>query len=190
MTATADPAVLAPGDYLLELEMIRAIRAIHFLSALTSAGLSDFLVDDGYRDVLPAQGTKVRLLARVNQPAQLSHVPGTLKWTLVHQLRLPREKNRGAPCPPPPRTLAMKVGQSYEHRLLTENRTFPTRERVWTSLRLLGHEPLKLVRLKNLVHLPRRPRDWSEWIAWTRWTEPSKIVQQHPLLVIEDTEEL
>lgn len=206
------PAVLAPGNYLLELEMIRAVGRSTILTALYNAGFRDFHLDhsfggtsSAFGEGMPAMGSKTRVVASLTEPAQLAHIPGKVKWTLVHKLRVNPRVEQAAKIGGAAQMIPLLTGRIYESRILTNNKIFRSpkpasieevppdqmtdqmKGRVWTALRMLGHEPLKLVEMRRQLRLPNKPGAmWSEWLAWTRWSEQSGAYVQHPALVVDE----
>lgn len=195
------PAVLTPGDYLLELETAKAVSQNLVLMALHNAGFRDFHVDPGFKrtpDPRPQilgrredeENNRTRIVSTLVEHAQIAHIPGKVRWTLVHRLRVNPRMERATKIGglSDGRPLSLATGTTYESRLLTRNKPdFPTMERVWTELRKMGHEPLKLVEMKRQMRLPQQPGGlWSEWLSWTRWLGNTGNYVQQPSIVFDE----
>lgn len=193
-----EPATLTPGDYLLEIDILGAVSRTTVLAALYNAGFRDFHLDAGFAGINsaygegePRKGAKTRIVSTLTEPAILAHIPDKIRWTLVHKLKVSPNIERATQIGGVRTAFELETGKSYESRLLTRNKQFPTREIVWTTLRMLGHEPVKLVEMKRQVRLPNQPGSlWSEWLAWTKWTGPRTPSMQSASLVFDEIVEM
>jgi hypothetical protein len=186
---SSNAATLQPGSYILELETLRPASTSTILHVLEHSGFGNFAVDREFAG-MPRIGQKVRIVADLEKPACVAHVPGVVKWKLVHRLSVSPSSQR-AHFGKASSYLELENGAVYESRIATRNKAFLTREKTWTGIRLALHEPIKLVELRRHARLSSEPGGtWSQWLAWTRWLGPTGPHPQHANLIFEEVRKL
>jgi hypothetical protein len=125
---------------------------------------------------------RFRFVARLKKAIRVRDLPGQT-WLYIRRLSIPAfggEDFRGRP-------FKVLPNKYYEFRVISRDKSTPTREEVKKALVAMGFAPMKLASLKRHMRVPFRPNvSATLWTGFAQWGRgKSVIVSEDPLFFID-----
>lgn len=128
--------------------------------------------------------TRLRFVGRLAQPIRLVN-PSGMRWMMAKRLHIRYDDDIRINVQPHP----LDPGRFYEFRILSRDKSAPTREHVKSRLGAMGFAPMKLSLLKRNIRLPNRPSSLSMWYGMGQWLHPSTVVTVEDPFYFEQVQE-
>lgn len=182
-----DGDVLAPGDYLVELETILPCKKENLVEGFRRMGFSEVLLD---QHPLPQpKSALVRehcLIGRLARPIRIKN-QSDARWLCARRLKLNvLTELRGKLVP-----YSLVPEKTYECRFLSRMKSQPTREMVEADLDEMGWDILKLTALRRDMRVEGREKtSVTLWFGVLVWDGAESYVTEEDPFYFDDLVEI
>ena len=180
--------LLEPGDYLVELETIRALPREIMAEGFRRHGFAEVRADLSIR---PHEKRSLvhehRFLGRLARPIRVRNQDDA-RWTYARKLKMDALATdlRFKLTP-----FSLVPGKLYECRFLSRMRTQPTRAMVENDLSEMGWDSLHLSALRSDTKIPGRTNaSVTLWFGIMIWDGPESMVSEDDPFYFEDVVEV